>query len=475
MKRSILFVFVSLLLVFQAFSQKYDFSDPSIEQRITTDIYILASDSLQGREAGTEGEFLARQYIAAQFTDIGLKPMFIANSYFQQFTYEDSPWYGRNNKLVLNGEKLKLYYDYYALPFSGCDSVKGEIVFAGYGISMPEQGLDDYAGLQNIEGKIFVINTSLPEDMKKNQAVVSMSGKSDKVKLAIQKGATAVVFILPDKNELEPDPSLYSQELISTIPVIFLRDKSKINSSGINNITISVNIVHSKERPAYNVAGYIDNDADSWVVIGGHYDHLGWEIGPSGGPEINNGADDNATGTAGVIEIARYIKNSNLKKFNYVFCAFSAEEKGLIGSTYFTNSKTIALENINYMIDLDMIGKLNEKRAVTVFGTGTSSEWKKTIPKANQFKLKVKQIKSGVGGSDHMPFYYKSIPDVFIHTGLHKDYHTPADDSDKLNYKGMVDVLKFTEKLIEHLENSGKLPFSQTTNLQAVWGATKLL
>jgi Zn-dependent M28 family amino/carboxypeptidase len=226
-------------------------------------------------------------------------------------------------------------------------------------------------------------------------------------------------------------------------------------------------------RPAYNVAGYIDNGADNWVVIGAHYDHLGWSF-TEDGPVVNNGADDNATGTAGMIELARFLKQSSFKKNNYVFCAFSGEEKGLIGSTYFTNSKVLELEKINYMIDLDMIGKLNTKRAITVFGTGTSPEWKKVIGKSNEVALKIKQSKSGVGGSDHMPFYYKDIPDVFIHTGLHPDYHTPADDAEKLNYKGMLDVIKFTEKLIENLDGSGKIPFTRTSGLQAIIGVTKM-
>ena len=176
-----------------------------------------------------------------------------------------------------------------------------------------------------------------------------------------------------------------------------------------------------------------------------------------------------------MIEIARFLSQSGLKNNNYVLCAFSAEEKGLIGSTFFTNSKTLELEKINYMIDLDMVGKLDDKRNLLVFGSGTSSIWKKALTEANQFKLKVKQSKSGVGGSDHMPFYYKDIPDIFIHTGLHKDYHTPADDIDKINYPGIVDVVKYTEKIIEFLNDKGKLPFSKTSGMQAVWGATKMM
>jgi Iap family predicted aminopeptidase len=474
MRRIFVSLLLAVMLVLRAFSQNYEFTDAAIQERITKDVTILASDSLQGREAGTAGEYMARMYIAKQFEEIGLRPMFLSNSYFQRFTYEDAPTYGRYNWLQINGQGLRLYHDYYAIPFSGSDSVEGETVFAGYGISMPEEGIDDYAGLTDIAGKIFIINTSLPEAFKKNEAVEKMSGKVDKVNLAIQRGAKAVIFILAENETIEPNCLLNNYEAVSTIPVIFLRKKELLLKDG-NKIVLAVNILRERNRQAYNVAGYIDNGADSWIVIGGHYDHLGWSIGEDGKPAINNGADDNATGTAAVVELARYLKQSNLKNNNYIFCAFSGEEKGLIGSTYFTNSKTIELEKINYMIDLDMIGKLNDKRNVTVFGTGTSSIWKKACTEANQVKLKVKQSKSGVGGSDHMPFYYKDIPDIFIHTGLHKDYHTPADDTDKLNFKGMVDVIKYTTKIIEFLNDKGKLPFSKTSGAQAIWGATKMM
>jgi aminopeptidase YwaD len=474
MKRTFLLGLLLFLFGYQLKSQSYDFTDPSIEQRIKQDIGILSSDSLQGRESGTIGEYMARMYIASQFEEIGLKPMFLSNSYFQKFTYADLPWYARFNKFSLNGQYLRLYYDYYAIPFSGSDSIKGETVSVGYGISMPEEGIDDYAGLEKLDGKVFVINTSLPDAFKKNQAVESRSGKMDKVNEAIKRGAKAVIFILPDNDALEPNASLYNQETISTIPVIFLRNKALLKQEGANSVDLSVNIGRENERPAYNVAGYIDNGADNWIIIGAHYDHLGWTTG-SGKPEINNGADDNATGTAAVIEIARFIKNSAFTKNNYVFCAFSGEEKGLIGSTYFTNSKIMELEKINYMIDLDMIGKLNAKRSLIVYGTGTSTEWSKAIVKSNLYNLKIKQSKSGVGGSDHMPFYYKGIPDVFLHTGLHKDYHTPADDADKLNYKGEVDVIKFAEKLIENLNDKGKIEFIKTSAWQAVWGAAKTM
>jgi hypothetical protein len=451
--------------LFRAYSQNYTFSDADIQKRITRDVTILSSDSLQGRESGTYGEFMARQYIASQFEEIGLKPMFINNSYFQKFTYNDNPWYGRFNRMSVNGKSLNLYTEYYALAFTGNDSISGETVSVGYGISAPDQGIDDYANLSDLKGKIFLIYTSLPEAYKKNPAVEKLSGKVDKVKLAVSKGAKAVIFLLPEGETIEPNASLAKQEVYADIPVVFLRNKAALNAGAPNQIDLSVNVIRDRDRPAYNVAGYIDNGADTWVVIGAHYDHLGWSYSEDGKPLVNNGADDNASGTASVIELARFLKQSAFKKNNYVFCAFSGEEKGLIGSTYFTNSKTIELEKVNYMLDLDMVGRLNSKKGLKIYGTGTSEVWKTVLPKSNEIGLKIKQIKAGFGGSDHMPFYYKEIPDLFLHTGLHPDYHTPADDVEKINFSGMINVIKFTEKVIENLDGAGKLIFVKASPL----------
>jgi aminopeptidase YwaD len=458
-----------------AIAQSYDYSDEAVEKRIRRDIGILAGDSLQGREAGTEGEYMARTYIAKQFEEIGLKPMFIPYTYFQDFTYNDVHYYGRNNRMIINGKKLKLYKDYYAISFTGNDSIMGDVVSVGYGLTIPDKGYDDYKDLKDLGGKIFIVYTSLPDQFKKDPNFEKYSGKLDKVKTAISKGAKAVIFIRPNNNEIEPSSNLFSNTELAKIPVVFLRNTEILIKGGNNSVDMNINVVREKTRPAYNVGGRIDNGADSWVVIGAHYDHMGWGTDDNGEPAIFNGADDNASGTAAVIELARYFKNSEFKKNNYLFICFSGEEKGLIGSTYFTNSKILDLAKINYMIDLDMIGKLNDKRALTVFGTGNASQWNHALTKSNAASLKLTLVKSGVGGSDHMPFYYKQIPAIFIHTGLHKDYHTPADDVDKLNYKGETEVISFTRKLIEFLDDKGKLTYKQTTAWQAFWGARKFM
>jgi aminopeptidase YwaD len=475
MKRSIYYFITFFLLITRAEAQSFDFADNAIEQRIRKDISILAGDSLLGREAGSEGEYMARMYISSQFKEIGIKPLFTENSYFQQFSFNDVTNYGVGNRLIINGKYLNLYNDFYALAFTGNDSAKAEAVFVGYGISAPDQNYDDYKGLSDLQGKVFIINTSLPDQLKSNPAIVKVSGKADKAALAINKGAAGVIFVRPNNNEYEPWPEFSFSDTVRKIPVIFLRNRNVLDNNGKNNIDMKVSINRDRSHNAYNVAGYIDNGAESWVVIGAHYDHMGWDIAKSGQREIHNGADDNASGTVAVLELARYFKNNPSKKNNYIFIAFSAEEKGLLGSSYFARSDIAKSKNINYMIDFDMVGKLSNKDKMIIFGTGTSPTWRRAINQGNNLKLKIVQARSGVGGSDHMSFYLNGIPDIFLHTGLHPDYHTPADDANKLDYKGETQVIKFAENLIEYLNDKGKLKFHKTSAWSAIWGTLRFL
>jgi Zn-dependent M28 family amino/carboxypeptidase len=217
---------------------------------------------------------------------------------------------------------------------------------------------------------------------------------------------------------------------------------------------------------AKNVIGLIDNGAPTTVVIGAHYDHLGWgESGESmhtGEPAIHNGADDNASGVAMITELARWIKQSGLKGNNYMFIAFSGEELGLWGSTYFMQNPTIADANINYMINLDMVGRLNNEKTLAVHGIGTSPVWKRNLKKANKDKINYLFSASGIGPSDHTQFYLKNIPVLHFFTGQHNDYHRPSDDAGKVNFHGMVTISSLIKRLIERLDNHGKIKFKKT-------------
>lgn len=224
------------------------------------------------------------------------------------------------------------------------------------------------------------------------------------------------------------------------------------------------------EGTAENIIGYIDNGAAHTIIIGAHYDHLGLgtdgsslDANPKG--KIHNGADDNASGTAGVIELARYFqKNGKREKNNLLFICFSGEELGLYGSKYFTEHPTIDLTKVNYMINMDMIGRLPESKNLAVSGTGTSPVWEPNLKKLSSDKIIIKTDSSGMGPSDHSSFYVKNIPALHFFTGSHSDYHKPTDDWDKINYEGEVDVLNVIVQLIEDLEAAPKLTFLTTKN-----------
>ncbi len=219
-----------------------------------------------------------------------------------------------------------------------------------------------------------------------------------------------------------------------------------------------------------NVIAYLDNKAKATVVIGAHFDHLGvGEDGHSLAPEakgqVHNGADDNASGTAGVIALARYFSKNDLKEeFNFLFICFSGEEHGLIGSKKFCEQPTIPFSDMNYMINMDMIGRLNDStQKLIIYGVGTAKEW---VPLLDQMQsdFSIKQDSAGIGPSDQTSFYLKNVPVLHFFTGQHSDYHKPGDDYSKLNFKGEIKILQFIVQLIERTETLPKLTFQTTRN-----------
>ncbi len=220
---------------------------------------------------------------------------------------------------------------------------------------------------------------------------------------------------------------------------------------------------------ANNVIGFLDNKAKTTIIIGAHYDHLGvgeqgssLDANPSG--KIHNGADDNASGVAGVIELANYFANNKKKEANnFLFITFSGEELGLLGSKHFTEHPTIDLTTVNYMINMDMVGRLNpDTKALMVHGTGTSPVWEPLIKKLDDGKFKISTDSSGVGPSDHTSFYLKDLPVLHFFTGSHSDYHKPSDDSEKINAQGEGDVLTLIAQIIEAPETQSKIGFLKT-------------
>ena len=223
-----------------------------------------------------------------------------------------------------------------------------------------------------------------------------------------------------------------------------------------------------KEKSSNNVVGFLDNKAPYTIVIGAHYDHLGLghdhnSLDPNPEGKIHNGADDNASGTAGVIELARFFSsNKKTEPFNFLFICFSGEELGLLGSKKWCENPDIDLSTINYMINMDMIGRLNDStKKVVVYGVGTSPVLVPLIDSI-QTTLSLKKDSSGVGPSDQTSFYLKDIPVLHFFTGQHSDYHKPSDDADKVNYAGEVEVLNYITAIIEKTYHYPKLTFSKT-------------
>ncbi|WP_286756493.1 M28 family peptidase [Roseivirga sp. UBA838] len=213
-----------------------------------------------------------------------------------------------------------------------------------------------------------------------------------------------------------------------------------------------------------NVVGFIDNGKPFTIVLGAHYDHLGYGSEGSlyrGEPAIHNGADDNASGTAALIQLARILKEKK-SDYNYLFIAFSGEENGLWGSNYFSKNATVAVDSLNFMINMDMVGRLNKEKSLAINGVGTSPVWKDVLNEINYDSLKLVTSESGVGPSDHTSFYLQDIPVLHFFTGQHEDYHKPSDDADKINYEGMVKVIRFIERLMGELDSKEKLEFTKT-------------
>jgi hypothetical protein len=221
---------------------------------------------------------------------------------------------------------------------------------------------------------------------------------------------------------------------------------------------------------AYNVVGFLDNKAKTTIIIGAHYDHLGntggqgssLDANPSS--KIHNGADDNASGVAGVLALAAYYSsNKTIEKSNFLFLCFSGEELGLLGSKYFTEHSTVDLSAVDFMINLDMIGRLNpDTKSLMINGTGTSPLWEPVIKELKRPALNITTDSSGTGPSDQTSFYLKNIPAIHFFTGAHADYHKPSDDIEKINAAGEVQILKFIIDLIARLDTEQKLTFLKT-------------
>ncbi len=428
-------------------------------------ISYLADDKLEGRETGTEGEKLAYQYIIKAFEEIGIEGKG-TNGFLQEFNFNGALELDQSNKLEIDGQTLKLYKDYIPVPDSKNADIEGKILSVGYGIQASELNHNDYPKPKKVKDKVVLVKLGHPEPNNPHSSFHAHRSISSKIDKAVELGAKAVLLTGPEDliHEYFHQNKMVQNVTISKIPVMYIHDHvwDKLEQPK------KIRAVIQQTRPTktgYNVLGYIDNGVENTIVIGGHYDHLGFgDFGSlySGEKAIHNGADDNASGIALIIELARYLKKQKNQKNNYLFACFSGEEMGLYGSNSFIKYPTIKIENINYMLNFDMVGRLDKQDPqLAINGFGSSPQWT-ILDSININNIQYKKGDSGIGPSDHTPFYLKDIPVLHFFSGAHADYHKPSDDEHKINYEGLFAIQQIVSNLIENLNDTEKLSFTKT-------------
>lgn len=438
-----------------------------VTERLKADIGYLASDALEGRRTGTEGEVKAAAYIEKRYQQMRIAPY--KQTYYHPFRFTYGKEIGPDTRISINGVDVKSGDDCFPLPFSASKKVASDIL-----PDIMEQGstwlMPLYASREDAENPHF--------DWEKTAF--------DKCRDAAKQGATAVIFYDSYDSKYPPTFNKHTEFETVDIPVAMLCHKQykeliTDRSSGKSGVTTSLDVSIAKtDRSANNLAAYIDNGAKYTVVLGAHYDHLGYgedhnslQANAVKEHQVHHGADDNASGTAGLLELAgRIKKNKKLKRYNYLFVNFSGEELGLFGSKAFVKQYGLDSNKIAYMLNMDMVGRLNDStHALTVGGVGTSPSWGEVVKMAGgDFKIVIDS--AGVGPSDHTSFYNAGIPVLFLFTGTHKDYHKPSDRAEFINYEGEALVLDYAERVVVKMDKEKQRPRYAVTK-QATVGKTR--
>jgi hypothetical protein len=462
--------------------------------RIKADVTYLASPPLKGRRAGSpEGEVTA-DWIAARFAAIGLAPAGVNGTWFQTFDFIDGVDLGPKNALATgDGAGRKSWAvdtEFRPLGFSAAGTVQGEVVFAGYGITAKDLSYDDYEGL-DVKDKIVLILRYSPDGDDEKSPFSPFNALRFKASLAREKGAKAVLVatgpltkdVADDLVAMRTDAAFSDAGLV-VISVKRPVAESLFAGSG-KSLEEAQKAIDSSKKPASfalpgskaalladvtprrvkarNVLGMLTNPnglkKGEVVIVGAHWDHLGLGGGSSldrtGQARIHPGADDNASGTAAMLEMARSFaaRRASLQR-SILFLAFGAEEEGTLGALHFTKNPTVPLDTVVAMVNIDMIGRLGDGK-LNVQGVGTSPVWKPLIEKANgDGTLKFNLHQGGFGPSDHSPFYAAKMPVLFVFTGAHADYHKPEDTADKIDAAGIVRVVSFLSPIVDEVVNA---------------------
>ena len=448
---------ITSLLLFVSFfglAQKQNKADRQLIKNLKLHVQYLASDVLEGRRAGSEGEQKAVDYIIAQYESAGLQPMG-TQGYIQAFPINEGKKWGENAFLKVNQQSLDFGNDFFTVStgLNGQFTTKstlaleeaGQVWFKDVQEVLEEQESNPHFDLQDW------IKTSANRMKEKNAKALFLYNSGSLV--------DNIQF-----NKFDTSAAL-------AIPVVYITKDGfkKYFNDALGTFDIEANLILTPQiRTGKNVVAYIDNKAAHTVVLGAHVDHLGYNQDKNAldiNNDIRNGADDNASGTAALIELAKALKKASKQgdaynKNNYLIIHFSAEELGLIGSKYWLDHPTIQA-SFNYMVNMDMVGRYDATKKMSLGGYGTSSKWSEIISKTPTSLLYTIDS-AGTGPSDHASFYRKDMPVLFMFTGSHADYHKATDDWDKINYEGQKDILRFVQNIIQTTNTYGKLDFLKT-------------
>ena len=502
-KQSIyVFLFLFIIGFFLIINRSTGSASDITQEEIMGHIKYLSHPNREGRHPGSRGSKDAISYIIKKLKSFGVQPG-NQGSFTQSFDIKTDVILGKNNYFFLNGDTLTPGEDYIPLFFSSNEYLGGEVVFAGYGFSISEQNLEwnDYRNL-NVSNKWVVVMRNNPERNDQHSIYYSHSSLHKKMLVARDAGAAGIIFI----SQIEDD-DLFPLRYIpgysnDGIPAIHLSNDAADNllekfdwsrktiQEKMNNtrkplsfemsetfIEADVNLTPINTRAA-NVVGLIRSGnrkyRDEYVLIGAHFDHIGMGGEGSGSRKpdeklLHPGADDNASGTAGLLELAQKLSaHKNKLKRSVLLVAFDAEEKGLLGSKHFIKNPTVELSNISAMINMDMIGRMKDSTA-TVGGVGTSPIFENLLDSLKYNRpFNLLMNKPGFGPSDHASFYAENIPVLFFFSGLHDDYHTPNDTWKHINLSGEKHILDLIYDTVYHLSRLKTRPgFSEAGPKQA--------
>ena len=457
--------------------------DPEISANDILDhIKYLSADEREGRFPGSRGSKEAIDYIVNELKSSGVQPAG-TDGYKQFFDFTIGIKMNGENTLSVNGKPYNVNEDFVPVEFSSNGMVSSGLTFVGYGYSIDDSmDWNDYKNI-NVENRWAMIIRGGPDGDHPHSKFVNHNPLRKKAMLARDNKAAGVLFVDFDEGgELMSLKHTPNSTAIG-IPVIHisrtLADKllagrlgsfqTKINESKSPysieiDTKLKANISLEKEKVSVpNVLGILEGSDDKlkneYIILGAHFDHLGFGGSGSGSlsmnsVEVHNGADDNASGTAGVLEIAAKLSSQPEKlKRSVIFMAYNAEEEGLLGSKYFVDNPTIDLEKITAMINMDMIGRMSDKK-VTIGGTGTSPSFKLILDELEPYyDINIRRSSEGYGPSDHASFYVNDIPVLFFFTGTHTDYHKPSDDWEHINAEGEKQILEMVHDIIYKIDS----------------------